>query len=135
MLDLFNQKLVKNSGLKIDFKNVNINYTNLLEGNWIRREISANYSDINDLNVAFKNQSGKFTVEFAFDFALMAALNDSLRIQSDCFEQTISSNTGVKNNFEVRKCLRIYSEELVFSLNGKAQKVIMSNTGKIRLNV
>ena len=108
MLELFNQKLVKNSGLKIDFKNVNINYTNLLEGNWIRREISGNYSDLNDLNVAFKNQSGKLTVEFAFDFTLMAALNDSLGIQSDCFDQTISSNTGVKNNFEVRKCLKIY---------------------------
>ena len=131
LIDLFNQKLIKNNGLKLDLKNVNINYANLLEGKWIIREIAANYADINDLNVCLKNHQSKCTIEFAFEFTFMSVVNDSLGIQSDCFEQTISSNTGVKNNFEVRKCLKIYSEEYLFSLNGKAQKVMMTINGKI----
>ena len=86
LIDLFNQKLIKHNSLKLDLKNVNINYANLLEGKWIRREIAANYADVNDLNVCLRNHQSKCTIDFAFEFTLVSVVNDSLGIQSDCFK-------------------------------------------------
>ena len=105
----------------------NINYANLLEGKWSKLEISSNYSEIINLNVWFKNLSGRFTIEFSLDFDNVSCLNEALGINSDCFDQNIKENTGVKSAFEIRKCLKLYSEELSFTVNGKVQRVMMTN--------
>jgi hypothetical protein len=132
MMDLYNGKLIKNNGTKIT-QNVieNAKTEQLLEGKWTKFIINYDYGKLSTLHICFRNVNNKMLIEYSMDFELMSCINDVLHISSDAFIQTVKTDTGVKQDFEIRDKINICAEEMIFTVNHQKRKAMMSEKGHI----
>ena len=132
MMDLFNSKLIKNNGIKITQGIIEkIKTDKILEGKWTKFIINQEYGKLSELHICFRNSNNKMLAEISLDFQLMSSINDVLNISNDAFIQTIKTDTGVKQEFEVREKIRICTEEMIFTVNSNKRRPMMSDQGHI----